>query len=209
MKPIENRDVVGVASTKYPLNNICAHPECTIKRDGRKGAHHIFPRSLITNDSYFVRIHDPSVESGTAHWTIPHVTWLCPDHHEDVEIHRAWIKWEDEQFVWYERERMLDTPGVEGPVTDSWGLIGPLDPQPATGEKKRKRSKRLKGQAKRNKINVTLKVPNEEREDGAGLYYDAVEQLEEILGYDPPRSAYYTIMDALNIAILHGKEDIG
>lgn len=92
-------------------------------------------------------------------------------------------------------------------ATQQWYPVGPLDPQPGYQDKKRKRRARLKGDERRKKKNLTVKVPNEEQEDGAGLFYDAVEQLEEALGHDPSRSVYYTLMDALNLALLHGVGD--
>src|SRR5438132_9047067 len=95
LKPLECRKVNGVTATRYKINAVCAVPDCS-KNVGDKG-HHIFPRSQIGNDSYFVKVED------TETFTIPHVVGLCPGHHRDVEEHRAWIKLEDEQFVWYIR----------------------------------------------------------------------------------------------------------
>jgi hypothetical protein len=201
LPPIENRNIRGVLGDRYPLNSKCAHPECD---KDVESAHHIFGRPPPQGRSWFVEI------EGEGKHVIPHVVGLCGSgttgHHGDVEEHRAWIKYEDGEFVWYDRiKRELD-PGIDR-LIDEWEVVGPLDPQPAMGEKSRRRKRRLKGDAKRKKINVTVKVPNEEQEDGAGLLYDAIEQLEEILGHDPKRSMYYTIMDGLNIAILHGRMD--
>ena len=211
LPPIDNRNIRGVLGDRYPLNTKCAHPECD-KEVG--SAHHIFGRPPPEGQSWFVEIEEQFIEGNQEGWIkgqpIPHVVGLCGSgttgHHGDVEEHRAWIKYEDGEFIWYDRiKRELD-PGIDR-LIDEWQLIGPLDPQPAMGEKSRRRKRRLKGDAKRKKTNVTVKVPNEEQEDGAGLLYDAIEQLEEILGYDPKRSMYYTIMDGLNMAILHGRSD--
>src|SRR6266487_763407 len=127
LPPIESRHVKGVASRRYPMNQKCSHPECS-NPIGDKG-HHIFPRSLIGNDSYFVLIEDEKTI------TLPHVTGLCRAHHTDVELHRAWIKLEDGVFVWYDRDNtwvLADPVYGDG---DGWERVGPLDPQPGGREK--------------------------------------------------------------------------
>src|SRR4051794_1302300 len=57
LKPIENTTRVrGVPSKRYPLNRICAHPECD-RTDVT--AHHIFGRPAgPDSDSWFVEIED-------------------------------------------------------------------------------------------------------------------------------------------------------
>ena len=214
LKPTEG-EYRAVPSSRYPLNQKCAHPECDRETDD---PHHIFPRSWVTGDDWFVC---PLDEDGNQLGrTIPHVIGLCRQHHDDVEQHRAWIKLDEGEFVWYnrctaeeteaERKRWADTTGeheMSYPTDDDvWEYIGPLDPQPARGEKSRRRRRKLQGTERRKKVNLTIKVPKDETEDGAGLFYDAVEQLEEILGHDPHRSMYYTIMDALNYTILNEGE---
>lgn len=161
---------------------------------------------MIGNGSWFVEVDYPQskydVSQHGSKLAIPHVIGLCGSgttgHHGEVESHQAWIKYDGVEYVWYDR--------VMGHAGTDWVEIGPLDPQPARGEKLKKKRKRLKGEDRRKKINITLKVPKDEQEDGAGLYYDVLEQVEDMLGHDPHRSAYYTIMDALNLTLLHGKE---
>jgi hypothetical protein len=210
LKPIENRNIRGVPGYKYPLNKKCAHPDCTKETES---AHHIFGRPPPEGKSWFVAIQnndEPGLEAAT---TIPHVIGLCGSgttgHHGDLEEHRAWIKYEDGEFIWYDRsENRNPFWNPVGNPNDEylWDALGPLNPQPCDAPKTKK-SKNRKGDERKNKPNVSIPVPKEDREDGAILLYEAVEQYEEILGYDPSRSMYYTIMDALNIAILHGKQD--
>lgn len=210
LKPIEYREVRGVAARRYPINNSCSHPECAEPRNGRKGAHHIFPRSMITNDSWFVVLDYerdyPYTEASEANGggyknAIPHVTWLCPDHHDDVEQHRAWIKLEDGEFVWYWRSE-----GPADDVSDTWHPLGPLDPQPGGRVKARKPKKRLKGEARRKRKTLSFKVPDD-LEDGAGLIMDNLEQLEEDLGYEPKRTLGWTLMDATSLALIAARDE--
>jgi len=85
---------------------------------------------------------------------IPHVTGLCRQHHDAVERHDAWIKYEDGQFVWYDRLKAENSLGLK------WMIIGPLDPQPAGREKARKpKRKRLKGDDLAKRKTVTIKLP--------------------------------------------------
>lgn len=191
LKPIEARRVIGIATEKYKVNYICSHPTCHETR-GDKG-HHIFPRSQIGNDSYFVKIEDHET------YTIPHVTGLCHSHHRDVEEHRAWIKLEDDVFQWYDRgDNNPSTGGLD------WVLTGPLDPQPGVrvkGALKPARKPRGKKKEKaRNRANVQIRVPKDEQEDGAGLFDDLVNQLRE--RYDQPDApAYYVIIKAMYEAL--------
>lgn len=212
LKPIENLRVRGVASERYPLNKKCAHPEC---REDAVDPHHAFPRSAIGNDSWFVEIESEGPDFQVGFVVLPHVTGLCRAHHDAVEEHRAWIKLEDttyggQQFVWYDRTgeppasedyRPLDT------IDATWTPLGPLNPQPGSVEGKSKR-KKFRGEKRRKRVTISIKVPKDEQEDGAGLLDDAVELLEgRLKGDDDPRPVYYTIMDALNFTILNADAD--
>lgn len=154
LKPIEWRHVRGVPSTSYPINTRCAHPDCTEQIDG---VHHIFPRSQIGNSSYFVEFTPESGETKI----IPHAIGLCGSgttgHHGDVEEHRAWIRLEDGEFVWYARDRLKDAP-PEAP--DVWDRLGPLNPQPGSREGKPKRKRTVKGtQERAERKTVSLRLP--------------------------------------------------
>lgn len=105
LKPTESLRVKGVAANRYKPNDVCAHPECAEKATDN---HHCFPRSLIGNASWFVILEDGLTETtpekgGGYRQAIPHVAGLCRPHHEEVELHGAWIKYEEEVFVWYDR----------------------------------------------------------------------------------------------------------
>lgn len=158
LKPIENRRVRGVASQIYPLNEICAHPDCG---EDTADPHHIFPRSSIGNASWFVEI-----SSETRSEVLPHVIGLCREHHDAVEEHRAWIRLEEDGYVWYDRggEDAIQVHGVE------WEAMGLLDPQPARGEKARKRPHlKLRGDERRQRRRITLAVPDD-WENGGELF---------------------------------------
>jgi hypothetical protein len=213
LKPIENRNVRGVKAGKYPLNTLCAHPECSEKVES---AHHCFPRSYIGNALWFVEISTPSVIGGGDDLlTIPHVAGLCGSgttgHHGDVEEHLAWIKYEDGEFVWYDRISDTDTHALAPGYNGTWERLGPLNPQPGSREGKPKR-KRFKGEEKRKRKTVSIRVPDDAQEDGAGLLDEAVEILEakisgNTLTPGDHRPKYHTLMDALNFTILNAGDD--
>lgn len=203
----------GVASERYPLNDTCSHPECS---EPAVDPHHIFPRSSIGNDSWFVEIVvaieripplDPNGRDVDCVIVIPHVTGLCRAHHDDVEAHDSWIKLEEGQFVWYDRMRHEGGRGVRPSdptwTNVEWRTLGPIDPQPAGREKVRKKRRKFQGQARRQRGTVSIRVPKDELEDGAGLLEDAIAKLEDRLGYEEHRPPYYTLMDGMNFSLLN------
>lgn len=189
LKPLESLLVRGVAARRYPLNEICAHPECA---EPAVDPHHAFPRSLIGNDSWFVLLGEspasPLSETseekggGFRHAT-PHVTGLCRAHHDAVERHDAWIKLEDEEFVWYDRVTLgghiIDGQEVVLGESDAdkeeWYPLGPLDPQPAGRAKSHKKRRRLKGEARRKRKTISLRVPDD-TEDGGAIWDETLEE---------------------------------
>lgn len=224
LKPIENRLVRAVASERYPLNKKCAHPECN---EAAVDPHHAFPRSAIGGDSWFVEILDdcrndtngdgdcPCCARGIANRNmacrevsiVPHVTGLCRAHHDAVEEHDAWIKFEDGMWNWYDREVHDDGSG-DGPY-DTWIPLGPLNPQPGSVEGKPKRRK-YQGEARKQRKTVTIRVPDTADENGAALLDEAVETLEARISGDKARPIYFTVMDALNFTLLNaGADDFG
>ena len=195
LRPLpDDRSARGVSSERYPLNAVCAHPEC---KEPVVDPHHTFARKQIGNDSWFVSIQDPDEagQPGTRNDPIPHVAGLCREHHDQVESHEAWIKLEESNFVWYDRWEYSDHGEPD------WKVLGPLNPQPGSREGKPKRKKH-RGEARRQRKTISVRVPDDAAEDGAGLLDEAIETLEAALGYDDARPVYYTIMDALNIALL-------
>lgn len=192
LRPLATSLVRGVSAVRYPLNTVCAQPECT---EPAADPHHCFPRSQIKSDSWFVKI--------LGQEPIPHVTGLCRAHHDDVEEHRAWIKLEDDNFVWWDYKGSATQIGVDKfDEGGEWARLGPLNPQPGSKEGRPKRP-RYKGEARRNRATLSLRVPADEREDGAGLLNDLQAEVEEKLGHKPPRSIYYTIVDSFNFVLAH------
>jgi hypothetical protein len=169
LKPLEVKRVMGVSSVRYPLNKICAHPECS---ETDLTAHHLFPRSTIGNGSWFVLINPKDTVRGgeaiIASDAIPHVTGLCghgtAGHHGDLEEHRSWVKLEDGLWVWYEE--------TEG----DWRKVGPLNPQPGSVEGKTKRRRRLKDEARRKRRTISIRVPDDQ-EDGGALWDEMFEYI--------------------------------
>lgn len=148
------------------MNRVCAHPECTelvtLRPSGEPTVHHIFPRSMIGNDSYFVEITAPNGESKI----IPHAIGLCGSgttgHHGDVEEHRAWIKLEEGEFVWYERQNTPQeaTGAALSPSDDEWVRLGVLNPQPGSREGRPKRKRTVKGTTERaERKTVSVRLP--------------------------------------------------
>lgn len=177
----------GVASERYPINGICAHPSCT---EPTADPHHCWPRSAIGNDSWFVEFVEPLIGDRRV---MPHVAGLCRAHHDDVEEHRAWIRMEgNDTFVWYDRDEL---GRVADPEYDGWVIVGPLNPQPGSREGKPKR-RPFKGEQRRQRLTITLRVPKDSEEDGAGLLDDLHRQVEERLGHERPRPIYYSIIDS-------------
>lgn len=215
LAPMEDRRVRGVAARRYPLNKVCAHPECA---EPAVDPHHAFPRSAIGNDSWFVVLGDLTEvneeKGGGFRNAIPHVTGLCRAHHDAVEIHDAWIKLEEGVWIWHDRggrekeQGWLEDPDyrpLEGKDIE-WEELGPLNPQPGSVEGKAKR-RRFKGEARRKRATISVKVPQDEQEDGAGLWDEAIEILEEKISGDNHRPVYYTVMSALHFTLLNAGAD--
>lgn len=203
LKPSDDRHVRGVASVRYPLNQICAHPECSKPTES---AHHAFPRSQIGNGSWFVAF-TADTTSGTliTKDAIPHVIGLCGSgttgHHGDLEAHRAWIKLEDGIFVWYERIEEY-RPGVvsfyDDGVEGEWLRVGPLNPQPGSREGKPKRRKKSSSSEERKDRKVLqIRTPAGEEQIIPELV-DAVRELRrEQMGWSETAPPHYVIVYAL------------
>lgn len=175
LKPLETLRVTGQPTGVYECNKACAHPDC-VEPVPDKG-HHIFPRSQIGNGLYFVQAWDEDGKEMFPH-PIPHVTGLCRAHHDAVERHGAWIKLEEDGFVWYDRalvdELLSERRGNQ--YEEMWRRIGPLDPQPGGREKAHKpKRKRTQGEARRKRRTISVKVPAD-TEDGGALW-------DEMLGH--------------------------
>lgn len=214
LRPIANTTRVrGVASKRFPLNAVCAHPECD-RTDVT--AHHIFGRPRgPDSDSWFVEVEvhgKDNPEVGPMLEVIPHVSGLCghgtEGHHGDVEVHSAWIRYEDGEFVWYDRgEQELipdwDNPQVE--LAEYFQRLGPLNPQPGSREGKPKRRRAKKGTAKMQAV-WSVKVPKDEREDGHEVLTQGFEDAKAIVGAagsDTSRSNYFVLADIFEFVRQH------
>lgn len=191
IKPIEWRHVKGVPSTKYPINQVCGHPECDKQIEG---VHHIFPRSLIGNASYFVEF---TPEGGETQ-IVPHAIGLCGSgttgHHGDLEEHRAWIRLEDGEYVWLDRSDQH---------ADGWFSLGPLNPQPGSREGKPKRRTRKPSEplTARPKATYAVRVPKDALENGhevlTELVQQAREKISDRLGWSDDVPAYFVLTAVL------------
>lgn len=218
LKPLENLRVHGVQHMEtYPLNAVCAHPECT---ERAVDPHHCFPRSQIGNKYWFVVFDDVERRVGgvdlkipysaTGPW--PHVVGLCREHHNAVEAHRAWIKLgKDGVFVWYDRvDANEGDPQNDIAFDGDWfHKVGPLNPQPGSQEGKTKR-KKFKGEKRRKRTVVSYRVPDDAEEGGAGILDDLIEQVEAKIYVDATheaRPSYYTLCDALAFTLTNAGPD--
>lgn len=207
IKPFTNRRVVAVSAQKYPLNEVCAHPEC---KAPTADPHHAFPRSAIGGDSWFVVATFESFEDaqavlgehpavtevpygvrGTA-WVsdpIQHTAGLCRAHHDEAEEHESWIKLENGIWKWFvivdtpeeEKKRWVEETGEheDSYPVETWAELGALNPQPGSRVGRAKR-KRLQGEERRKRKGISVRVPDD-AEDGAFLWDEALLLVKERL----------------------------
>jgi hypothetical protein len=209
LKPLEALFARGVPSRRYPLNKICAHPDC--KKDV-ESAHHIFPKSQIGNGSWFVALKNEryDVQEHGSKIAIPHVIGLCGNgtmgHHGDLEEHRAWIRYEDGEYVWYDRNSSRSV--LPDSRASEWDRVGPLNPQPASGLYKQVRGrggkKNLKGEERRKRRTISFAVPADDQEDGAGVYDDLLDQLRDRYDVEEDYPAYHLTIRAFYEALTNG-----
>lgn len=189
LRPTENARVVGLKDgqikllRKAILNRVCGHPDCA---DATVDAHHIWPRSLIANDSWFVEITGDDGQKTV----FPNIIGLCREHHDDVEQHRAWIRLEDGVFNWFVR----DSDGQP-----EWVLVGHLVPQPGQVAQVRKARRKAGATDARRSRFVRYRVPDD-AEDGAVVLDDLIvafrEEWTEELGWTDTVPPYYVIVAA-------------
>jgi hypothetical protein len=216
IKPVETRRVVAVAAETYPMNTQCAWPDCT---EDAHDPHHAFPRSATGGDSYFVAITFDTYEDAIAvvgkgikvtevpgfGWVtdpIPHATGLCREHHNLVESRVAKITLEGGKWLAWEGNDGKDgNKGAGAAMTE----VGELQPQPGARLASKKR-KRFKGEKRRKRRTISIRVPNDEQEDGAGLLDEKFDSMRELLGEDETYPPYYVISAALDYTLLNADE---
>lgn len=204
LKPLEQLEVHGVASVRYPINKTCAHPECDKPTES---VHHAFPRSQTGNGSWFVVVGPKKSEITDK--AIPHAVGLCghgtAGHHGDLEDHRAWLRLEDGVWNWYERAKKQHTHPRPPEWEEDWVLTGPINPQPGSVTGGPKKRKRKQGEARRARRTISIAVPQDEQEQGAGILDDLVqagrEEWAEQLGWSETVPAYFVIVAAFAKAL--------
>jgi hypothetical protein len=151
----------AVTSSKYPLNQVCAHPECfeedgltTHHAFGRQGGDHLFAKLLV------------NVNGVLRAWVVPQGIRLCgtgtTKHHGALESHEAKLVLEDDgTYAWWDREPspVNRETAEEDPY---WTLVGPLDPQPAQGLFKTKKpaaKKRKSAVEREDRETISLSIP--------------------------------------------------
>jgi hypothetical protein len=67
-------------------------------------------------------------------------------------------------------------------------------------ELKIKPRKRFKGEARRTRSTISLKVPKDADEDGAAVFDELIEQARELLG-EPDKPIYYILVAALYVFV--------
>jgi hypothetical protein len=203
LSPLLNEYVLGVPGSVYRVGPRCSVPGC-----GKisEHAHHLWRRSKLGKPYAWVEVRE--TEHGEPQ-VIGNLTGLCVEHHDDVTVHRAWIKWIDGVFYWG------DNVGTD-PAFPVFRAVAPLDPQPPTPEtldvsqpdsqdesdvcptcgqhKVRRRSPDAAGERRPRKSWV-VKVPDD-AEDGAAILDAFVDDLAPVLGFDPAASARYFVINA-------------
>lgn len=213
IRPAETRRVRGVSSERYPLNRVSAHPESDKATDD---PHHIFARSFIIGDSWFVSLTFNTEEEARAvvgpdvkiHYqdgefrteAIPHVAGLSRDEHEAVEQHRAWIKLENGVFNWYDRQPPTDPHDELPDEWTEWVLAGELNPQPGSVEGKPKRKKRAKQPARPGQM-FSCRVPKDEAENGLEVLNELLDanrdRLADQMGWTDSVPNYFVLVAVL------------
>ena len=201
--PVETRNVIAVAARRYPLNKTCAHPTC-LRTDVT--AHHIYPKGNLNGKAWFLVI------DGDEKNPVPHVVGLCghgtEGHHGDCEEHRAWIRFEDGQYVWYQRRRTEagDTLPFEYRDGTTWDRVGPLNPQPGSqdGKTKRKPPKSTTGPVKV----ASFKAPNDDPEAAQRLKEKAQQLTDKFNAHGHEIGKTVAVERALDYTLLNaGEED--
>jgi hypothetical protein len=193
----------GVASVRYPLGTVCAHPYCD---STDVTAHHIFPRSQIGNSSWFVLFGPEHHTHEVTDKGVAHVIPLCghgtTGHHGDVESHDSWIKYEDGVFVWY--DRWTDDIGSTGDavraekIDGAWVKVGPVDPQPGAPAKKKKRRTTAKTPEERKaRVTTSIKTPKDEENVIPELVEAARDLIAEDQGWREDVPTYFVVTFAL------------
>lgn len=196
--PVSDHDVERKYLRRLLLNKTCAHPECDKPTESM---HHAWPVGTLKNDSWLVRV--PGVDK-----PVLHAIGLCgtgtTGHHGDLELHRAWIKYEDGVFNWY--DRVAEFYGENGPEhrftgPNEWHFVGPLDPQPGASRAGKKRRKPTGDKPDRRKSKwIRFPVPDD-AENGSVVVDELVhawwERYAGELGYSDKVSPYYAITAAL------------
>jgi len=88
--PTESRAARGVDGPAYELNPICAVPGCLQQSTD---PHHLWRRSELIGAHWWVELPDDDAIVGN-------VIGLCHNHHYQVTINAAWIKWNGRGFDW-------------------------------------------------------------------------------------------------------------
>jgi hypothetical protein len=74
-------------------------------------------------------------------------------------------------------------------------------------EIKSKPRQNFKGEEKRQRKTVSIRVPDDAQEDGAGLLDENIEILEQKISGETHRPKYFTLLDALCFTILNAGDD--
>ena len=156
----------AVTSSKYPLNQVCAHPECfeedgltTHHAFGRHGGDHLFACLWVPRTEPQLQRHPPRA------WVVPQGVRFCGSgttkHHGALESHEAKLVLEDDgTYVWYDRNSSRSV--LPDSRAEEWDCVGPLDPQPAQGLFKTKKPtvKRRKSATEReDRETISLSIP--------------------------------------------------
>jgi hypothetical protein len=208
LPPLDNWDVTGVSGPKYKVGPWCCVPSCKKPADH---AHHLWRRSFLTGDFYWVELPDGSV--------VGNVVALCVRHHDNVTGrlggHRNAIRMtHPDKVFWWCRVGEEDE-GLE------YEFLAPIEPQPSTrealvaspadtgsetcptcGQKTagRPSAPARQGRPRRRK-NFNIPVPADAEENGAEVLDTLIADVGVLLGREADANGrYYIVVPALYFA---------
>jgi hypothetical protein len=208
--PVERRDVIGLKGPKYKVAAYCCNPRCSLFS---QQAHHMWRRSEIIANYDWVEVDG---------WIVAGKVPVCLNCHHNLTVNRESIQLDETERLFY----WCIVTGSKTTGDLKHNRIGLIEPQPPTpealaaldapdqpgseegcpfcGQLKRRRSQ---GRALRRRKSWTVKVPDEEIEDGAAVL-DAM--IENLAPFVPNADAsatgrYYVLVPVLAYASLNTK----
>jgi hypothetical protein len=205
LSPVDTFDVEAVKGPHYKVGSTCASPLCNRWADH---AHHLFRRSR-QGATRWVELPDGTVTGNL----VP----LCARCHQlvtgDTGGHVHAVRWHEDEYWW---ANVLSQNGqlsyvLVAPLTEQPPRLGDEEPAdinrcPSCGRAKKRT---MQHTPPRKRKTWTVKVPDDDAEDGAQVMDDFVDALAYEFGFDVDGGAltrYHTLARACAFAIQHKHE---